>query len=107
MPGELLVQVGVVELLSDRLERRTRGDEVDGDVVALELLRFKDRFDAVRVAVQRLGPALVIDQVVRGQGITGIARELAALLKRPVVLHDALLRTLAGASKTGARPWRT
>ncbi len=57
------------------------------------------------------GPSLtlqqrLVDQVVRGQGIAGIARELAALLKRPVVLHDAMLRTLAGASPSGNGDWR-
>jgi DNA-binding PucR family transcriptional regulator len=49
----------------------------------------------------------LVEQVVGGHGINGIARELAALLRRPVVLHDAMLRTLAGASPSGTDDWQS
>ena len=66
-PSEVrvLVDVAVVELLREGLERLPGRHEVDGEVVALQLLRLENRLDAVGVAVERLGPALVVDQVVR------------------------------------------
>src|SRR5207245_1517843 len=47
----------------------------------------------------------LVEQVLGGHGVVGIARELATLLQRPVVLHDDLLRTLAGASPPGGLGW--
>jgi len=47
----------------------------------------------------------LVEQVLSDRGIGGIARELASLLQRPVVLHDDLLRTLAGASPPGGESW--
>jgi GAF domain-containing protein/sugar diacid utilization regulator len=49
----------------------------------------------------------LVEQVVRGQGVAGLARELATLLRRPVVLHDDMLRALAGASPSGSDEWQT
>src|SRR5262249_35225120 len=77
VPGEILggrvpplkrrmfVDVRVVELLRDRLERFLRRNEIHGDVVALELLGLEHRFDAVRVAGEWVRAAFVVDQVGR------------------------------------------
>src|SRR5438445_397742 len=61
----VLVDVLVIELQRDRFEGLLRRDEIDGEVVRLELFRLDRRLDLVGVAVKRLGPSLVIDQVVR------------------------------------------
>src|SRR6266568_5049991 len=64
--GRVLIDVGVIELLRDRVESFFRRGEVDGELVALQLLDLENNLYLVGVAVQRLRPVFVVDQIMGG-----------------------------------------
>lgn len=67
--------------------------------LASDLARANDELERSLTLQSRL-----VEQVLQDRGPEGVATELARLLSMPVVLHDPLLRVLAGAAPGGG-PW--
>ncbi|MBV9355563.1 MAG: GAF domain-containing protein, partial [Chloroflexi bacterium] len=68
--------------------------------LARELREANDQLARSLTLQQRL-----VEQVLGDRGIAGLVEQLATLLQTPAVVHDELLRTLAGASPDGSDDW--
>jgi len=66
-----------------------------------DLARANDELSRSLMLQRRL-----VDQVLADRGPAAVAQELVSILHRSVVLHDRVLRVIAGAEPGGGESWR-